>query len=241
MTRFLSPSPYISVALAAVGCLLGDVTGRAQTPPPVATSPVIVDRNIASYLVRSQIKPEYPVVARVNYIQGRVRMEVVVTTEGRVKEAHVVHGHPFLAVSALQAVRRWIYRPFVTKSGPAAFLTVIDMNFTLHTKKLEQLPDAAERDLYRQVRPPEVVDRPLGQPSACSVRMRILVGDKGQVVDWHPVAGSASQFGVARKSLEHWTFRPAHWGALAVPWYLDVDVPIEDSTLHRPAADPGGQ
>jgi len=56
------------------------------------------------------------------------------------------------------------------------------------------------------------------------------------VIDSETPSGSASDFALARKTIESWTFRPAHWGSLAIPWYLDVDVPISEPSAPRPSA-----
>jgi hypothetical protein len=66
-----------------------------------------------------------------------------------------------------------------------------------------------------------------------------LINDKGRVIDWIPMGGPPAQSEAVRKDVERWTFRPAHWGALPVPWYLDVDVPVQDST--RQDGDAGGK
>lgn len=202
---------------------------------------MLLGRKVASELLVTQVKPEYPAVAKVNYIQGQVRMQVFVTAEGRVGEAHVVHGHPFLAASALKAIHRWVYRPFMTKSGPTAFQTFVDINFTLRSRQIDQIPAKPERDLTRQIRLPEVLNKTFGSTPAVSVRLRVLVSDKGQVIDSLPLAGLPAHFDTARKSVERWTFRPARWGALSVPWYLDVDVPAETLSLQEGAGDPGGR
>jgi TonB family protein len=171
--------------------------------------------------------------ARVNYIQGHVQVRIVVSKDGRVSQAHVVQGHPFLAVSVLEAVRRWVYHPLPTADGPAEFTTLVDVNFTLHTRKVDSAPLQPVKDLDRQIRPPQVLN---GQPvnsSSSLVRMRVLVGDRGQVIDSTPLNGLAASFPVARRIVEQWTYRPARWGAMAVPWYLDVDVPVENSVAER--------
>lgn len=199
-----------------------------------------LDRKAASGLVLSQALPEYPPVAKLNYIQGKVQVEVHVSRDGSVAEAHVLRGHPLLAASALRAIRRWLYRPFLGRSGPSEFMTIVEMNFTLHTKKPEQLPVKAEQDLDRQVHPPQVIARPAGNTPTASVRMRVLVSDEGQAMDVKPLGGVSWRTEMARRDVEQWTFRPAYWGTLAVPWYLDVDVPVSDDLLPSAARGPGG-
>jgi hypothetical protein len=55
----------------------------------------------------------------------------------------------------------------------------------------------------------------------------LLVNAEGKVIDWAILKGIPSRFEEARKNIERWSFRPARWGALSVPWYLEVDVPVD--------------
>ncbi len=228
---------YKSVFMAVA---LGSLAATAQTTP-VEASPVVLNGKAASALLVNQVRPDYPPVAKVNYIQGQVRLQLLVSRDGRVSDAHVVRGHPFLAAAALKVIRRWAYRPFVTGLGPQPFRTFVEVNFLLRPRRIDQLPTKPERDLTRQIRPPEVIDKPFRNPGVASVRLRILVSDRGRAIDSLLVAGLPDHFEVARKTIEAWTFRPARWGSLPVPWYLDVDVPIEKQVLPQAAGDPGGE
>src|SRR5216117_704851 len=108
-SRFLASAQPASSLAWVVVCLIASMMA-AQTGSP-APDAVLLDSKSASRMLVNEVKPEYPALAKVNYIQGAVRMQLRVTREGRVVEAHVVRGHPFLAEAALQAVRRWMYRP----------------------------------------------------------------------------------------------------------------------------------
>ena len=44
-------------------------------------------------------------------ISGTVKIEVVVASNGTVKEARVVGGHPVLANAALDAAKKWRFEP----------------------------------------------------------------------------------------------------------------------------------
>ncbi|PYV28306.1 MAG: hypothetical protein DMG24_02445 [Acidobacteria bacterium] len=206
---------------------------RAQTGSR-APDPILLDSRSAARMLLSEVKPEYPALAKVNYIQGSVRMQLRVTPEGRVVDAHVIHGHPFLAEAALQAVRRWVYRPLRRGSAAAEFSTFVDVKFALHTRRIDRMPPQPERDLDRQVRPPVPLRKPASSDSGDSVRMRVLIGAKGQILDTQPLAGAPSHFAAAREQVEHWTFRPARWGSQSVPWYVDIDVPVGPSAAQEP-------
>src|SRR2546422_4529 len=225
-SRFLvNAQPASSLAWMMV-CLIASAL-VAQTGSPAPDS-VLLDSKSASRMLLSEVKPEYPALAKVNYIQGAVRMQLRVSREGQVAEAHVVRGHPFLAEAALQAVRRWMYRPLKRGSQATEFSTFVDVRFALHGKKIDQMPPQPERDLDRQVRPPVLLRKPAGSWSPGSVRMRVLVGAKGQTLDSEPLAGKPSHFAAARHQVEQWTFRPARWGNHPVPRYLDGDGRVPD-------------
>jgi hypothetical protein len=110
----------------------------------------------------------------------------------------------------------------------------------LRSKKEEPLPGEPERDLARQVKPPEVLSRVVNPGCTSFVHVRVLLNDEGQVIDTQPLEGPPSQFDKARQAVEQWTFGPARWGALRLPWYLEVDVPVTDPAAPSAAADPSG-
>jgi len=61
--------------------------------------------------VRSRVAPQYPELARRMGLTGIVKIEVVVSPDGTVKEARVSGGHPVLANAALDAVKKWKFEP----------------------------------------------------------------------------------------------------------------------------------
>ena len=60
---------------------------------------------------KTKIQPAYPEMAKKFNIAGTVKIEVVVSPNGVVKEARVVGGHPVLASSALDAAKKWRFEP----------------------------------------------------------------------------------------------------------------------------------
>jgi TonB family protein len=56
---------------------------------------------------KNKVQPSYPELARKMNIVGTVKVEVVVSPSGTVKDARVVGGHPVLASAALDAARKW--------------------------------------------------------------------------------------------------------------------------------------
>ncbi|HUI44047.1 MAG TPA: TonB family protein [Terriglobia bacterium] len=222
MTKLAARSSAKWLAALWVGLAL---SAAAQQDAPLAPQPL--GSKAAGELLVNRVKPDYPAVAQINYIQGQVRVVLTVGADGHVRKVHVLEGNPLLAASAVKAIQSWVYRPFVTAAGPAPFSTLIKVNFSLREKDLEHSPSTPERDLAKAVKPPEVLDKPAATPAASSIRLQVLVDEDGRAIDSRLLAGPALMLASAQRSVAQWAFRPARWGNLTVPWYLEVDVPVE--------------
>ena len=66
---------------------------------------------------KSKVLAVYPELARKMNIVGTVKVEIVVSPNGSVKEAKVVGGHPVLANAALEAVKKWRFEPAALESS----------------------------------------------------------------------------------------------------------------------------
>jgi len=61
--------------------------------------------------VKSKIAPVYPEIARKMGLTGTVKILVVVSPNGTVKETKVIGGHPILVNAAVVAVKKWRFEP----------------------------------------------------------------------------------------------------------------------------------
>jgi len=73
---------------------------------------------------KSKVQPEYPALAKKMNIAGTVKIEVVVSPNGTVKDARVIGGHPVLATAALDAARKWRFEPATVETSG-----IIDFKF----------------------------------------------------------------------------------------------------------------
>jgi TonB family protein len=208
----------LATALVWVG---GKAYAQENVPGPKRL-PIVVDHKQAAGLIVAQPAPEYPAVAKINFIQGQVLLELVVSRAGRVARAHVLEGNALLAASALSAAAQWIYRPLSTPAGPSGFITTVKLKFTLDDQQQLIPPRKAEQDFLRQVKPPQMVQAPDAAPDDV-VHMRLLVNEQGQVVDVEGTRMDKNQLQAEQGPLPGWTFRPAHWGSLPVPSYVEIE------------------
>lgn len=66
--------------------------------------------------VRSRVIPIYPDLARRMSVSGKVKIEVVITPDGRVKSTKVIGGHPLLVNPSVDAVKGWRFAPAAEES-----------------------------------------------------------------------------------------------------------------------------
>ena len=61
--------------------------------------------------VTTRVMPDYPDMARRMSLKGTVKVDVVVSSNGTVKNVELKGGHPVLAQAALTAVKKWKWEP----------------------------------------------------------------------------------------------------------------------------------
>jgi TonB family protein len=60
-------------------------------------------------VVTKRVTPAYPDLARKVRATGKVKLTVLVTSEGKVKRVDVIGGHPLLVVAASDAAKQWLF------------------------------------------------------------------------------------------------------------------------------------
>jgi len=85
---------------------------------------------MANTVVRHE-PPVYPPDARGAGISGSVMLSVVVGGDGAVREVTYREGPQALAQAAMDAVRKWTYKPTLLNDEPVEVETSVTVNFTL--------------------------------------------------------------------------------------------------------------
>ena len=73
--------------------------------------------------------PVYPLTARQLKVTGKVVVEAVVSEAGVVSDVRPVTGNPILTKPALEAVRKWKFRPFEREGKAVAALVTLSFEF----------------------------------------------------------------------------------------------------------------
>jgi TonB family protein len=61
--------------------------------------------------VKHRVSPTYPELARRMSISGKVKLEVTVGANGKLRSTRVVGGHPLLVNASQDAIRQWAFEP----------------------------------------------------------------------------------------------------------------------------------
>jgi len=78
-----------------------------------------------------RVHVDYAPLARNSKLQGTVRLHVVLGTDGKVLQIQVVSGHPTLAQAAIDAVKKFRYKPTLLNGQPLEVDTEVDVTFWL--------------------------------------------------------------------------------------------------------------
>lgn len=74
--------------------------------------------------VKTKITPVYPELARRMNVAGKVKIEVVITPEGRVRSTRVIGGHPLLVQACQDAIKEWKFVP-----APQETTQIVEFDF----------------------------------------------------------------------------------------------------------------
>jgi TonB family protein len=99
-----------------------------------APKPFHLPRKDAEALLIKKMEPEYPQEALDKRIQGAVLLRTEISEAGNVTNLTLISGHPLLAPAAIEAVKQWMYQPYLQDGRAVAFETQVQVDFRLPSK-----------------------------------------------------------------------------------------------------------
>ncbi|HKN71900.1 MAG TPA: TonB family protein [Terriglobales bacterium] len=132
------------ITLCCLAFTLASVPSVGQRPAEIAKA------NADEHLVK-RIGPEYPPLARAARLQGKVLLKATISKDGDVTAVAVVSGHPMLIPSAVEAIKKWQYKPFLVDGQPAVVTTEIEVPFSLGISEEDyKKQQDASNDYFKQ-------------------------------------------------------------------------------------------
>lgn len=109
-------------------------TAPQQTPPAVKIERLRVGGNVMSAKLVHSKKPKYPEIAKEAHVSGTLELDLIVATDGNVRDVHVISGPHLLTDSCVEAVKKWRYRPTTLNGQPVEVETEVKCVFDLNHK-----------------------------------------------------------------------------------------------------------
>jgi len=145
ITRNLpGPTPLPSAALPLeipLPAVPPAAAAESAEPPPVEKAPAAVPEvsapeakparisQVSPGVLTYKVNPQYPAVARSARVQGSVVMHALIGTDGTIQQLRVISGSPLLVNAAMEAVKKWRYRPYLLDGKAVEVETNITVNF----------------------------------------------------------------------------------------------------------------
>jgi len=196
----------------------------------LSSAPALVPPDSTKLEVVKSVHAAYPFDAVKNEMQGQVKLKVVVNEVGDVEDVQVLDGDEVFRRSAIDAAKKWKYKPFIKNGKPIRVAGVITMDFVFEGKtedKKEEAPNstgAAEPDpnLPRRVRVSQGVSQgllihkvqPTYPPEARMNRVRgtvllqAVIGKDGAIKDLKVVTGPPELIQSAMGAVRQWRYKP---------------------------------
>jgi TonB family protein len=118
--------------------------GTAQSDKETtAVKPEQAEQNLVK-----KVAPVYPPLAKQVRIQGKVKLQAVISKTGRVDSVNVLSGHPLLVQAAVDAVKQWQYKPFLVDGQPVVATAEIEVPFLLGISDANYQAEQKSNDDY---------------------------------------------------------------------------------------------
>jgi len=133
-------STFQAVDLLSLFSNAPPVTGGSslvETTPPPPTSPQAPERvseSVAQGRAVTRVKPVYPPSAKKMNAAGTVEVQITISEEGLVFEATAISGHFALRSAAVEAARKWVFKPAIFNGAPVKVKSVLTFVFAPSAK-----------------------------------------------------------------------------------------------------------
>ncbi len=114
--------------------LVPDNSNEVEKSPKTQISqpePRKVSEGVVRGIAITKVKPIYPPIAIKMNASGSVEVQITISEQGRVIEAKAVTGHLSLRNAALEAARKWVFKPTTLNGVPVNVQSVLTFIFNL--------------------------------------------------------------------------------------------------------------
>lgn len=224
-------------------CILGVCCASLALSQETSSVPIQVPPGAVPALLVRKVAPLYPPLARQARIQGTVVLSIVINKDGEVRDTRLVSGHPMLAPAAIEAVKQWRYKPYVSEDQPVEVETVVRVKFKLADEpeggsprepeqgsaprpgvKMVRVSSGVMQGLLEHAVNPEYPADAKEKHIEGTVLLNVDIDDEGNVMRAELVSGHPQLAPAALDAVLEWKYRPFVLNGEAVPVETTVEV-----------------
>ncbi len=176
-----------------------------------------------------KVAPVYPQEAEDAGIEGVVQVAGVVTTEGRLRDLHVVSGPAELQQAAVDAAAQYVYVPMTSGDELAEASTRVPVVFSL-TGPAKVAPEVMAGMVLNSFAPPYPAEAVKAGVQG-AVKLHVLIGRQGEVKDVKVISGREMLRATAVDAVKQWQYKPYRRNGVDVE--VETDVMVQFSIVDR--------
>jgi TonB family protein len=128
LSRKLQLASFVLLALSSFSCKQSAKPGTPETEVP---QPALTGNPIVTGTILKRVPPQYPAVAKAARVQGTVVLHTIIAEDGTVESLEAVSGPEIFRGAATDAVKQWVYKPYLVNGKPRRVDTTVTVNFQL--------------------------------------------------------------------------------------------------------------
>ena len=131
LSRITAPFHNLAPLSSIVPTTTGDSIPVETPPPPPSLRQSVenVSESVLQDRVITMVKPVYPPSAKTINATGTVEVQVTISQGGLVVEAEAINGHFALRNAAVEAARKWVFKPVIFNGAPVSVKSVLTFVF----------------------------------------------------------------------------------------------------------------
>ena len=167
----------------------------------------------------------YPEAAREKRLQGEVWLKVHISETGDVEGADVLSGDPILAEAAVDAAKKWKFKPYIKDGHPVKVLYKMPMDFAFDGNVKDVQTPATNAGSSSNPNPPQISTgvsegllihkvQPVYPADARqlhiqgTVVLRAFIDETGRISGLEAISGPKELIGAAIGAVQQWRYRP---------------------------------
>jgi len=129
LTFFLAPSFIPAPPFDHFSLERGASSETAKQFPSNDKPRIVVGGGVMESKLVNKVDPVYPPQAEAEGITGTVVLDVLIASDGSVAAIRASHGPPLLVPAAMEAVKKWTYKPTTIGGNPVEVVTQVRVPF----------------------------------------------------------------------------------------------------------------